>query len=188
MADGFRNAYDFAFDGSGDIFVYDSDGERDVSLPWYRPTRVFHALPAHGAGWLSRSWKRPGYFLDMPPVVGSFGRGSPTGLACYRHRQFPVLFRGAIFACDRPRPLRICSDRHCRRPRGGVVRGGWWARDSRQRLPDHSPGHDSPFDGSSRDADESLPENASTALELVSIEVVADGTQAGCRGNPQRDR
>ena len=56
--------------------------------------------PAHGAGWLSRSWKRPGYFLDMPPVVGSFGRGSPTGLACYRHRQFPVLFRGAIFACD----------------------------------------------------------------------------------------
>ena len=100
VADGFRNAYDFAFDGSGDIFVYDSDGERDVSLPWYRPTRVFHALPAHGAGWLSRSWKRPGYFLDMPPVVGSFGRGSPTGLACYRHRQFPVLFRGAIFACD----------------------------------------------------------------------------------------
>ena len=100
VVDGFRNAYDFAFDGSGDIFVYDSDGERDVSLPWYRPTRVFHALPAHGAGWLSRSWKRPGYFLDMPPVVGSFGRGSPTGVACYRHRAFPVRYRGAVFACD----------------------------------------------------------------------------------------
>jgi len=100
VVDGFRNAYDFAFDGSGDMFVYDSDGERDVSLPWYRPTRVFHALPAFGTGWLSRSWKRPGYFLDMPPVVGSFGRGSPTGVACYRHKAFPVRFRGAIFACD----------------------------------------------------------------------------------------
>ena len=100
LVDGFRNAYDFAFDPAGDIFVYDSDGERDVSLPWYRPTRVFHALPAHGTGWLSRSWKRPGYFLDMPPVVGAFGRGSPTGVACYRHTAFPEKFRGAVFACD----------------------------------------------------------------------------------------
>ena len=100
LVDGFRNAYDFAFDPVGDIFVYDSDGERDVSLPWYRPTRVFHALPAHGTGWLSRSWKRPGYFLDMPPVVGAFGRGSPTGVACYRHTSFPREFRGAVFACD----------------------------------------------------------------------------------------
>ncbi|MBO13322.1 MAG: hypothetical protein CMJ68_21515 [Planctomycetaceae bacterium] len=100
LVDGFRNAYDFAFNGQGDIFVYDSDGERDVSLPWYRPTRVFHALPAHGAGWFSRSWKRPGYFLDMPPVVGAFGRGSPTGVACYRHTGFPEQYRGVVFACD----------------------------------------------------------------------------------------
>ena len=71
-----------------------------MSLPWYRPTRVFHALPAHGTGWLSRSWKRPGYFLDMPPVVAAFGRGSPTGVACYRHTAFPDRFRGAVFVCD----------------------------------------------------------------------------------------
>ena len=100
LVDGFRNAYDFAFNRAGDIFVYDSDGERDVSLPWYRPTRVFHALPAHGTGWLSRSWKRPGYFVDMPPVVGAFGRGSPTGMACYRHTAFPKQYHGAVFACD----------------------------------------------------------------------------------------
>ena len=100
LVDGFRNAYDFAFNRAGDIFVFDSDGERDVSLPWYRPTRVFHALPAHGTGWLSRSWKRPGYFLDMPPVVGAFGRGSPTGVACYRHTAFPKRYHGAVFACD----------------------------------------------------------------------------------------
>ena len=100
LVDGFRNAYDFAFNASGDLFVFDSDGERDVSLPWYRATRVFHALAAARAGWVSRSWKRPGYFLDMPPVIGAFGRGSPTGVACYRHVAFPTRYRGAVFALD----------------------------------------------------------------------------------------
>jgi putative membrane-bound dehydrogenase-like protein len=100
IADGFRNAYDFDFNAQGDLFVFDSDGERDVSLPWYVPTRVFHALPGSSAGWFSRSWKRPDYFLDMPPVVGSFGRGSPTGVECYRHRPFPELYHGAVFIAD----------------------------------------------------------------------------------------
>ncbi len=100
VADGFRNAYDFAFNRQGDLFTYDSDGERDVSLPWYRPTRVFHVLPGSNAGWVSRSWKRPGYFFDMPPVVASVGRGSPTGVACYRHTQFPHAYDGALFVLD----------------------------------------------------------------------------------------
>ena len=100
LADGFRNAYDFAFHHLGDMFVYDSDGERDVSLPWYRPTRVFQIRPGLNAGWASRSWKRPGYFADMPPVTAAFGRGSPTGVVCYRHRQFPEEFQNAVFALD----------------------------------------------------------------------------------------
>lgn len=100
VADGYRNAYDFAFHAGGDVFVYDSDGERDVSLPWYRPTRVFMALPGTNAGWASRSWKRPAGFLDMPPVVGAFGRGSPTGVACYRHDAFPAPYRDAVFVLD----------------------------------------------------------------------------------------
>lgn len=100
VSDGFRNAYDFAFNGQGDLFVYDSDGERDVSLPWYRPTRLFQTLPASHAGWVSKSWKRPKSFIDMPPVVGSFGRGSPTGVCCYRHELFPKKYQGAIFTLD----------------------------------------------------------------------------------------
>ncbi len=40
VAHGMRNAYDFAFHPSGDMFTFDSDGEREVTLPWYRPTRV----------------------------------------------------------------------------------------------------------------------------------------------------
>ncbi|MBW3541455.1 MAG: c-type cytochrome [Planctomycetes bacterium] len=100
IADGFRNPYDFDFNAQGNLFAWDSDGERDVSLPWYQPTRVFHALPGSHAGWISRSWKRPGDFLDMPPVIGAFGRGSPTGVVCYRHRQFPERFQGALFILD----------------------------------------------------------------------------------------
>lgn len=99
-ADGIRNAYDFTFNSAGDLFTYDSDDERDISMPWYRPTRVFQLLPGSDLGWVSRSWKRPNYSFDMPPVLGSFGRGSPTGLTCYRHWQFPAEYRGAVFALD----------------------------------------------------------------------------------------
>lgn len=99
-AHGFRNAYDFDFGHVGDVFSFDSDGERDISLPWYRPTRVFHVLPGSHQGWLTRSWKRPNWFFDMPPVVGEFGRGSPTGVECYRHHQFPEEYSGALFVLD----------------------------------------------------------------------------------------
>ncbi|WP_417848287.1 PVC-type heme-binding CxxCH protein [Thalassoglobus sp.] len=99
-AHGFRNAYDFDFGATGDIFSFDSDGERDISLPWYRPTRVFHVLPGSHQGWFTRSWKRPDWFFDMPPVVGAFGRGSPTGVETYRHTQFPEEYSGALFVLD----------------------------------------------------------------------------------------
>lgn len=100
VADGFRNAYDFAFTSHGDVFTFDSDGEREVSLPWYQPTRVFHVTPLSNAGWVSRSWKRPAEFPDMPPVIAEFGRGSPTGVICYRHTQFPEPWRDAVFVLD----------------------------------------------------------------------------------------
>ncbi|MEX0702275.1 MAG: PVC-type heme-binding CxxCH protein [Planctomycetales bacterium] len=100
VADGFRNPYDFDFGPSGDAFTYDSDGERDVTLPWYRPTRVFHVLPGSNAGWVTQSWKRPDEHPGMPPTVASTGRGSPTGVVCYRHRRFPEKYRGALFVLD----------------------------------------------------------------------------------------
>jgi putative membrane-bound dehydrogenase-like protein len=100
ISDGFRNAYDFTFAESGDVFTFDSDGERDITLPWYRPIRVLQVTPMSNAGWVTRSWKRPASFADMPPVVASFGRGSPTGVLCYRHSQFPSPYRNAIFVLD----------------------------------------------------------------------------------------
>jgi putative membrane-bound dehydrogenase-like protein len=100
FCDGLRNAYDFDFDMNGELLTYDSDGERDISLPWYQPTRLFHVVPGSEHGWITESFKRPNYFLDMPGVVIETGRGSPSGVACYRHTQFPEKYRGATFVED----------------------------------------------------------------------------------------
>lgn len=100
LAHGLRNAYDFAFNPQGDLFTYDSDEEREVSLPWYRPTRVFQVLPGADHGWVSKSWMRPDATFDMPPRMASFGRGSPSGVVCYRHTQFPEKYHGSLFVLD----------------------------------------------------------------------------------------
>lgn len=100
VAHGFRNAYDFDFNSAGELFVYDSDGERDISLPWYRPTRVFQIRAGDHAGWMSASWKRSSDYFDMPTEIGAFGRGSPTGVCCYRTSGFPDEYHDAVFACD----------------------------------------------------------------------------------------
>jgi len=100
LADGFRNAYDFDFNAEGDLFAYDSDGERDISLPYYRPTRVFHTITSMTHGWVTRSWKKPNYFPEMSPVVAELGRGSPTGVVTYRHTQFPPEFQNTLFVLD----------------------------------------------------------------------------------------
>lgn len=100
VADGFRNTYDFAFNGAGDFFTYDSDDERDISMPWYLPTQVFHILPMSNAGYVTPGLKHPPSYPDMPPVLAQFGRGSPTGVLCYQHHQFPAEYHGAIFAQD----------------------------------------------------------------------------------------
>ena len=97
---GFRNAYDFDFASEETLFVYDSDGERDVSLPWYRPTRVFRMRPGDDAGWVSASWKRPSSFFDMPELVGELGRGSPTGVVVCKSTKFGQQYEDAVFVGD----------------------------------------------------------------------------------------
>ena len=100
VADCFRNAYDFDFNPQGELFAYDSDGEREISLPWYLPTRLFHVVPGGSQGWISDNCKHPDYFLDAAPVVATTGRGSPAGMVCYRHTQFPEKYRGGLFILD----------------------------------------------------------------------------------------
>jgi putative membrane-bound dehydrogenase-like protein len=104
IAHGFRNAYDFDFNPLGDLFTYDSDGERDFFLPWYTPTRLYQIAYGGHHGWrlagYLRSWSRPDYYADTVSILARLGRGSPTGVACYRHLQFPPYYRGGLFALD----------------------------------------------------------------------------------------
>lgn len=102
LAHGFRNPYDIDFTPAGHIFTVDSDGERDHHLPWYAPNRLFDIAIGMHHGWMingwQRSWNRPAYFPDNVDRAAQIGRGSPTGVICYRHRQFPEKFRGGIFS------------------------------------------------------------------------------------------
>jgi putative membrane-bound dehydrogenase-like protein len=104
VAHGFRNPYDFDFNADGDVFTYDSDAEGDYFLPWYSPTRIYHVAPGGHHGWqldgYKRSWARRDYYVDTVEILEGLGRGSPTGVACYDHRQFPPSYRGGLFALD----------------------------------------------------------------------------------------
>ncbi|MBI3823660.1 MAG: c-type cytochrome [Planctomycetes bacterium] len=104
VAHGFRNPYAFDFNLAGDLFTFDADNERCVSLPWYEPTRFYHVIDGRHYGWLNPqhavTWRRPPYFCDVVAPIATLGRGSPTGVACYRHNQFPPEYHGGFFLCD----------------------------------------------------------------------------------------
>ena len=104
VAHGFYNPYRFDFDAAGEIFTFDGDVEADLFLPWYTPARFYHVASGGHHGWrltgTRRSWARPGYYADTVDMLVDMDRAAPTGLVCYRHRQFPAPFRGGLFACD----------------------------------------------------------------------------------------
>ncbi len=104
VAHGFRNPYDMDFNLDGELFTFDSDNERCVSLPWYEHTRFYHVIEGRHYGWLNPQhasfWRRPPYFCDVVAPIATLGRGSPTGAACYRHNQFPPEYHGGFFLCD----------------------------------------------------------------------------------------
>ncbi len=104
VADGFRNPYDFDFDAHGEPFVYDSDNERCVGLPWYEPTRLYHLRPGANHGWLfaqgSAKWRKAPYYCDVAEPVVTLGRGSPTGVAFDRFARPDAEQRPAFFLAD----------------------------------------------------------------------------------------
>jgi putative heme-binding domain-containing protein len=55
-------------------------------------------------GWRSpqraQTWRLPPYAADVVAPLATLGRGSPTGVVCYRHTQFPAPYRGALFLLD----------------------------------------------------------------------------------------
>ena len=104
VADGYRNAYGMDFNPDGELFTYDSDNERCVGLPWYEHTRLYHVMPGRHYGWMTPQngfyWRHPPYLPDVVAPITTLNRGSPTGVACYRHVQFPEKYQGGLFALD----------------------------------------------------------------------------------------
>src|SRR5207253_10777770 len=97
---GFRNAYDFAFNGDGELFTFDSDMEWDWGMPWYRPTRVNHCTVGSEHGWRSGTGVWPDYYPDNLPPVVNIGIGSPTGVSNGIGAKFPAKYQKAIYLCD----------------------------------------------------------------------------------------
>ncbi|HSI14478.1 MAG TPA: c-type cytochrome [Chthoniobacter sp.] len=97
---GFRNEFDFAFDGNGEIFSYDADMEWDIGSPWYRPTRICHATSGGEFGWRSGNGKWPVYYADSLPPVVDIGPGSPTGVVFGTGAKFPAKYQRAMYGLD----------------------------------------------------------------------------------------
>jgi putative heme-binding domain-containing protein len=97
---GYRNVYDMAFNRDGELFTYDSDMEWDMSLPWYRPTRVCHAVPGSEFGWRGGTGKMYEYHPDNLPPVVNVGPGSPTGVTFGYGAKFPAKYQEALWLCD----------------------------------------------------------------------------------------
>ena len=100
VATGFRNEYDAAFNRDGELFTYDADMEWDINTPWYRPTRVNHAISGAEFGWRNGAGKRPEYYADTFGAVVNVGPGSPTGVAFGYGAKFPAKYQDALFICD----------------------------------------------------------------------------------------
>jgi len=100
VAAGFRNPFDLAFNELGDMFVYDSDMEWDLGMPWYRPTRICHVTSGAEFGWRTGNGKwSPAYPDNLPPVM-NIGQGSPTNVMYGMNANFPEKYRRSVFAFD----------------------------------------------------------------------------------------
>jgi len=104
LAQGFRNPRGFDFDPAGETILCDAGTPEERGLPWEIPARLLQAIPGGHSGWRlgrrGRGWARPEYYADTLESLAELGRGLPSGLAAYRHRQFPERFRSGVFVTD----------------------------------------------------------------------------------------
>jgi putative heme-binding domain-containing protein len=100
VSHGYRNEYDIAMNTENELFAYDADMEWDFGSPWYRPTRICHAVSGSEFGWRSGTGKWPTYYEDSLPPVLNIGPGSPTGIVFGTNTQFPAKYQQALFTLD----------------------------------------------------------------------------------------
>ena len=97
---GNRNAYDYGYNLAGEAFLFDSDMEWDIGLPWYREVRTAHQVLNGNYGYKNGSGKYPPYYIDSLPPVRDLGRGSPVGVEFYTSYAYPREFFDNIFEAD----------------------------------------------------------------------------------------
>lgn len=97
---GFRNQFDFAFNADDELMVFDADMEWDWGMPWYRPTRVNHAVSGAEFGWRYGTGKWPDYYADSLGAAVDIGLGSPTGVGAGKGAKFPAKYQRAIYVMD----------------------------------------------------------------------------------------
>ena len=104
ICDGFRNAYGFDWSSQGELYTFDSDNERCLGLPWYEGCRFYRIERGGHYGWRSpqkgQFWRMPPYHAMVVAPLADLGRGSPTGVVCYRHQQFPEPYHNGFFLLD----------------------------------------------------------------------------------------
>lgn len=97
---GFRNQYDIGVHPNGEVFAYDADMEWDLGQPWYRPTRINHAVSGAEFGWRNGSGKWPTYYEDSLPAAVEIGPGSPVGVTFGTGTSFPTKYQSALYVLD----------------------------------------------------------------------------------------
>jgi putative heme-binding domain-containing protein len=97
---GNRNAYDFGYNLAGEAFLFDSDMEWDIGLPWYREVRTAHQVLNGNYGYKNGSGKYPAYYIDSLPPTRDVGRGSPVGVEFYTSYAYPKEFFDNLFEAD----------------------------------------------------------------------------------------
>ena len=97
---GNRNAYDYGYNLAGEAFLFDSDMEWDIGLPWYREVRTAHQILNGNYGYKNGSGKYPPHYIDSLPPVRDLGRGSPVGVEFYTSYAYPREFFDNIFEAD----------------------------------------------------------------------------------------
>jgi putative heme-binding domain-containing protein len=97
---GNRNAYDYGYNLAGEVFLFDSDMEWDINMPWYREVRTTHGIPGGNYGYRDGSGKYPAYYIDSLPPVRDVGRGSPVGVEFYTSYAYPREFFDNLFEAD----------------------------------------------------------------------------------------
>jgi hypothetical protein len=107
LAHGFHRAGGFDVHPDGDLFTWDAGPREDAALPWHQAARFVHVRPGGHHGWRTpapgRGWALPAQSLDgvepLAPVPDA-NASLPSGLVCYRHRQFPADWQDGLFAAD----------------------------------------------------------------------------------------